>query len=55
MIQHSDIILLKNGDLSFLDPIKEGYTLLVDQDGNYLSLLVCNTPNNNAESKQYGA
>ena len=55
VIQHSDIMLLKNGDLSFLDPIKEGYTLLVDQDGNYLSLLVCNTPNNNAESKQYGA
>ncbi len=54
-IQHNDIILLKNGDLSFLDPIKEGYTLLVDQDGNYLSLLVCNASKNSADNKQYDA
>ena len=31
IIHDDDIKLLKNGDLSFLGQIKEGYTLLIDQ------------------------
>ncbi len=50
IINHDEIKLLKNGDLSFLGPIKEGYTLLVDQDGNCLSLLDYHTKNSICEA-----
>lgn len=50
IINDAEIKLLKNGDLSFLGPIKEGYILLADQDGNYLSLLDYNTKNSICEA-----
>ena len=50
IIHDDEIKLLKNGDLSFLGPIKEGYTLLVDQDGNCLSLLDYHTKNSICEA-----
>lgn len=43
IINSDEIKLLKNGDISFLNQIKEGYTLLIDQVWNPLSLLAQNS------------
>ncbi len=43
IINNDEIKLLKNGDISFLDPIQEGYSLLIDQLWNPLSLLAQNS------------
>ena len=43
IINDTEIKFLKNGNLSFLGPIKEGYTLLIDQFWNPISLLAQNS------------
>ena len=43
IINDAEIKLLKNGDISFFSEVKEGYTLLIDQAWNPLSLLAQNS------------
>jgi len=55
VITDNEIKLLKNGDLSFLSPIQEGYTLLIDKLWNPLSLLAQNSSDSSRSLKPHNS
>ena len=55
IIDDEEIKFLKNGDLSFLGPIQEGYTLLVDMFWNPMSLLAQYSSNSTSCLKSHNS